>query len=447
MMDDSFLRLVRSATRGSSQVRAATVRETSRRYTRSTEPVQGDIVRLQLVDIDGVMEWEDVTGAAPDLGRFRGQTDFRGQTGRTGLQQGDAIELEFKKLKPSKITSFLEGRDEQLTPHRGIRRLDVERGELNPCEFPASGRALVLIHGTFSNSESMMKGLLETTAGAKFLRDAVRHYRGNVLTFDHPTLSVGPILNAMDFQQLIGNSKAQIDLVSHSRGGLVARWWCETFDPRADRCRKAVLVGSPLAGTGLAAPPNIRETLTLLTQYSKALHMVAGLTTIALPVFSVVEAMLRVLTSITSLASKTPVADAAMSMVPGLFAMSRVGNNPELRRLLDPPANNSGGEVAADRYHAVRSNFESERPGWAFWRLFREAATAGHPLIDWAADAVFDGANDLVVDTASMNQLWQGRRIAAERTLDFGTSDTVHHLNYFHQPQTADFLAEHLFSR
>jgi hypothetical protein len=212
---------------------------------------------------------------------------------------------------------------------------------------------------------------------------------------------------------------------------LVARWWCETFDPRATRCRKVIFVGSPLAGTGLAAPPNIRQTIHLLTQFSRALQWSAGLTAMAVPVFSVVEAMLRVVTSITSLAARTPVADAAMAMVPGLFAMSRVGNHPELRRLRLSPT------PVLERYFSVQANFEPDDPKWKFWRLFRS-----QQLVDHAADLLFDGANDLVVDTASMNSLSDELKIPPQQTLDFGTSSTVHHLNYFQQPETVDFLAK-----
>jgi len=56
------------------------------------------------------------------------------------------------------------------------------------------------------------------------------------------------------------------------------------------------------------------------------------------------------------------------------------------------------------------------------------------------ADAVFDGDNDLVVDTPSMVALSDKIRIPANRLLSFGTSETVHHLNYFHQTETTDFF-------
>ncbi|WP_182868959.1 esterase/lipase family protein [Rhodopirellula sp. JC639] len=431
-MDGKFLEIARAATGGSSQVQPL-VQPPERTRVRTTTAAPADqrtpVVRLQLVDDDGILDWEDVTAMPPDLGRFRGTPSIKAR------ETFEVMELEFERLPPSKITQFLTHRDEKLTPHRGLRRLDGDTKTLSPAEFPDAGEALVFVHGTFSNSENMIAGLLDekNERGGEFLEQAIRRYNGNVFTFDHPTLSVGPILNAFDLQRAIGASEAKIHLVSHSRGGLVSRWWCETFDPLARRCDKSIFVGSPLAGTGLAAPPNIRETIHLLTQFSRALQTAAGLTALAIPVFSVVEAMLRVVTSITNLAARTPVADAAMAMVPGLFGMSRVGNNPELRRLLETPMSQT------ERYYAVRSDFQPVDPAWKFWRMFRKER-----VVNAAADALFDGANDLVVDTPSMINLADEVKIPKSRAWDFGQSATVHHLNYFYQSDTAKFLGDTL---
>ncbi|QDV46976.1 hypothetical protein Enr13x_68850 [Stieleria neptunia] len=431
-MDGKFLEIARSATAGSSQVRPLVQRPDRTRIRTKAAAPSGPLpprVRLQLVDDDGILDWEDVTALPPDLGRFRGAPTIKSR------EAFETLELEFERLPPSKITQFLSSRDEKLTPYRGLRRLDSETKTLQPASFPATGDVLIFVHGTFSNSDNMIAGLLdkENEHGGEFLDQALRRYSGNVFTFDHPTLSVGPILNAWDLQRVIGESDAKIHLVSHSRGGLVSRWWCETFDPQGRQCDKSIFVGSPLAGTGLAAPPNIRETIHLLTQFSRALQAAAGLTALAMPVFSVVEAMLRVVTSITNLAARTPVADAAMAMVPGLFGMSRVGNNPELLRLLETPS------PQTDRYYAVRSDFQPSDPAWKFWRMFRKER-----LVDAAADVLFDGANDLVVDTPSMIDLAADVKIPDSRVMDFGQSKTVHHLNYFYQGDTAKFLGDTL---
>jgi hypothetical protein len=86
----------------------------------------------------------------------------------------------------------------------------------------------------------------------------------------------------------------------------------------------------------------------------------------------------------------------------------------------------------------VTSNFEPDAIGWQFWRAFREAKTRASDLV---ADVLFAGENDLVVDTPSMTRLSPSvDLIDPARRLDFKTNPTVHHLNYFHQPASADFV-------
>jgi hypothetical protein len=157
-----------------------------------------------------------------------------------------------------------------------------------------------------------------------------------------------------------------------------------------------------------------------------------GLVGVANPFLAAPAAILRVLLSVTGLAAKLPIADAAVAMVPGLFAQARIGNNGEVARLRAGPA------LRAVDYFAVRSNFEPTAPDWKFWEWFRKDR-----LGDLGADIVFDGENDLVVDTDSMTDFGaSGASLVA--TWDFKTNPEVHHVNYFRQPETIDFIAKSL---
>lgn len=392
----------------------------SQKRSGTRRPTESNRARYQLVEVDGLLDWEEVSAAPPV---FRQRRRGLGTTTASGA----IASIDFEKLAPSQVVGFLEARDKSLTPERGLRRWDPVSGKLVAAKAPENGEVLLFIHGTFSNSGNVIESLLRTTEGNQFLHDMSRKYNGNVYAFDHPTLSVSPILNAMDLAREIGPSKATFDVISHSRGGLVTRWWCEAFDPWGDRCKKAILVGSPLAGTGLAAPSNIRATIRLLSNVAGAAGKVAGLATAAVPILSVVEALIQVLSTITSWTANTPLVDAAVSMVPGLCGQSRFGNNPELLRLLQIPTN-------PQRYYGVVSNFQPTDPIWAFWRVFRRER-----LADFGADLIFDGANDLVVDTTSMTHLNDGVPIPKNQILDFGNSATVHHLNYFDDPETIKF--------
>jgi hypothetical protein len=125
-----------------------------------------------------------------------------------------------------------------------------------------------------------------------------------------------------------------------------------------------------------------------------------------------------------------------IGLVPGLRAMSLVSNNTELESL-----RRSAGRPGKDRFF-VCSNFESEKVDWRFWKLFRKPIDR---LKDAATGAIFEGRNDLVVDTPSMiDWMGPGARVLKSNVLDFGTSSTVHHTNYFDQRETHDFLAKAL---
>src|SRR5262249_48834345 len=92
-----------------------------------------------------------------------------------------------------------------------------------------------------------------------------------------------------------------------------------------------------------------------------------------------------------------------------------------------------GDWASRTRMLAVKSNFEpaaNTAPWWKFWSRFR-----GMPsnLAHWGADKIFSEANDLVVDSASMDILGKTK---IEATYDFTGVRPVHHCSYFRQPET-----------
>jgi hypothetical protein len=266
------------------------------------------------------------------------------------------------------------------------------------------------------------------------LHRARKHYDA-VLAFDHPTLAVSPLLNALDLARAFHAWKGSIDLVCHGSGGLVARWWLEVLSPAPAAQRRAVLVGSPLGGTSLAAPPRLRSALSLLTNLGGALTMAGDEASAAAarPILEVALGLMRLVSSASSFVDRTPLIDAGIALAPGLAAMSRVGNHPELRRL------RGAREDALPAYFAVRSDFQSEKPGWSFWKYF---VRTRERLKDIGAEAIFEGPNDLVVDTDSMIDLRDG--VPVPSVHDFGTNDEVHHANYFRHMATLDFIAKSL---
>jgi len=168
-------------------------------------------------------------------------------------------------------------------------------------------------------------------------RQSLQEYR-EILTFDHPTISISLMLNALDLRRAFKRYVA-ISTWCHSRGGLVTRWWWEGMDPYYNNVRRAVCVGSPLSGTSLAAPAQLRSALDLLTNVAEALTLAGDVAATAFPLAGFVSGLMRVISSVTRLGARTPLLDAAVAMIPGVVGMSREGNNFEMLRLrnVNPP--------------------------------------------------------------------------------------------------------------
>lgn len=406
-----------------------------RRRMRRLQPPGSDPGFLTLVsEDDGVLRWHTDAGASDFAGRGR-----RG--GRRGLApfRGDVVEqLKYEPLEGSQVATFLDRLDHGFNPIRGLCALGPT-GWSPPGVSPVpSGRILLFVHGTFSKAEVLHDGLAATPEGQKLLASASRTY-DQVLAFQHPTLAVSPVLNAVDLARLFATSKAAVDVICHSRGGLVTRWWLEGLDPQPARKSKVVFVGSPLQGTSLASPPQLRRAMDLLTNVAFAVRATSTLASLAVPMLAVVAGIMRLVGSATQVVARTPLADAAIATIPGLVAQSRMDNNFELRRL------GQGVSAAPAGYFVVQSNFEPTDPGWKFWQYFTKQPV--QRVLNAGADVVFPSTNDLVVDTTSMTELDGAARpvlaIAPGACVhDFGTNPTVHHLNYFEQASTATFIAK-----
>jgi pimeloyl-ACP methyl ester carboxylesterase len=400
----------------------------SMRRRRSFDPRDYDgLATLSLVRQDGVMRWlYQPAMRGPNRGRAR-----RDATRAIGAEVVHTFD--FKELKPNEVIKAFEDLDASLTPDQGLRRL--ENGKLVPFTGVVDGPVLLFVHGTFSKCDMFVDELITIPEGQNFLAQASSQtqYKA-VLAFDHPTLSVSPWINALDLEVALARVKGPIDVICHSRGGLVVGWWLRnSLRP----VRKVVFVGSPLVGTGLASPANLRGALDLLANVFKGLELAGGLASTVMPFMAVVTGVAKIVGGILQLGARTPLVDAGIALVPGLVAQSQVSNNAELIRLNRPPW------ISQPTLYAVRSNFEPSATGdpwWQFWKRFRNL---GAQVAEAGAAMIFNGQNDLVVDTQSMTLLC-GNEIPVKQIRDFGTSRTVHHCNYFRQPETATFLQQAL---
>ena len=259
------------------------------------------------------------------------------------------------------------------------------------------GPTLLLIHGTASRTDSCFRRMPMQVADALF-----DHYDGRVIAFDHPTISYDPVANVRWLaDHLPQDLNPVIDVLSHSRGGLLTRLLFERNDLGLTSAwfRKAVLVACPNEGTVLASSEKLGSLINTLTN-------VVGFVGVD-PVLDVLEIVLEVVKHL---------AVGAFGGLEGLAAM-----DPSMawitRELPRPTAH-------LPHYAAIGANFEPA-PGSALRRLIRDAA----------ADALFGIANDLVVPTAGTNV---GHAIV--KSLELPSASAVDHSAYWTNAEATDHV-------
>ena len=263
----------------------------------------------------------------------------------------------------------------------------------------SGGRTLLLLHGTFSRAHAGFGGM-----SAELLGGLHDHYDGRVVAFDHYTLSHDPRQNAERLAAMIpGDVELELDVICHSRGGLVARVLAERPARESLRVRRIVFVATPNAGTVLADPDHIGG---LVDRYTTLLNF--------FPDNGVTEVLEAIITVVKQLAV------GSLAGLDGLAAMRPGG---EFQRWL-----NDGGGPGAE-YFALASNYEPTQPGLlAFAR-------------DAAMDRIFgDAGNDLVVPTEGVHAANGSGCFPIERLESFDTTAGIHHSAYFADARASELI-------
>lgn len=129
-----------------------------------------------------------------------------------------------------------------------------------------SGRALLFIHGTFSTAHSAFSQIPDAT-----FAELHQRYGGRVFAFNHYSLSHDPRRNIeWLLAQVPAGRSLEVDIVCHSRGGLVARTLAQKpsafgLDTSRVKVRRVVFFGVPNNGTLLAQPDHMVQMLDRLT--------------------------------------------------------------------------------------------------------------------------------------------------------------------------------------
>ena len=301
-----------------------------------------------------------------------------------------------------------------LTPERYAT--DDPQGDPVDWTRLGAGRALLLLHGTFSTAQASYAQL-----GAETIKRLCDHYGGRVFAFNHPSLHQSPQDNVRQFlAEVPAGVQLDLDIMTHSRGGLVGRELVERMAVNnAAHCqvrvRRALLVASPNQGTILTDPDN---GLDLLDRYTNLLtNLPDNAYTLTLEGILAVAKLL---------------AYGALTGLPGLRCLLPGG---------DYLADLNGRRDHAADYYAITADYTPTDPAW-IKRLGRMAA-------DRFVDGIFGGENDMVVPTLGSYAAGDesfGFPIPEEHLRVYRGEAGVHHTNYFSTPVVREQIVAWLTS-
>lgn len=339
-------------------------------------------------------------------GEFPDDADSATRRGITSMVVKKVIKVIAFKLAHRVLgelaTHFAEAWEQKHRPY-GLHMLgsgDLDREDGTPTHDDwrdlTCGRALLLVHGTFSTTGSGFGGLAAGTA----LADLRQRYGNRVFGFNHFTMSRSPVENVRWFAgQVPAGVSLELDVICHSRGGLVSRVLAENYNgsgldlTRFD-VKRLVFVAAPNAGTALADTDRMHaliDTYTNLFTY--------------LPDNPVLDGISAVLEA---------VKDIAAAMADGLSGLMSMAPNGDFLKGL----NRTVGTTAD--YFAIGADYEPAERGLRTW------------AIDRIADAAFrDAHNDLVVPSDGVYAANGSSRFPINAPVVFPTSEGISHCTYF----------------
>lgn len=259
------------------------------------------------------------------------------------------------------------------------------------------GRALLLVHGTFSTPQGGFGSIPEAT-----MRTLHERYDGRVAAFEHHSVSVTPRENAELLAGLVpAGTTLEVDLVTHSRGGLVGR---EIASAGAVDVRGLVMVASPNAGTVLADREHLSDFMDRITDLAQFVPDNGVTDTLGL-LFSVVKQL----------------AVGAVGGLDGLMSMNPAeGYLAELNGRPAPPA----------VVRAIAADYEPPQGA----PLARVARDKGTDLVFGSSD------NDLVVPTDGCWSVDGAAGFPIDERLVLDASRSVDHNSFFRQPEVSEAI-------
>lgn len=387
-----------------------------------TPPARGVISasdRNQPINVPTRLQWRGLDGAVPEAASDRGVGGvlLRAIEVVTGVARDPAADL-----IASKVVDKFDGKVDAGVYLLKPESLDSFKGTGKALKsIPAAndqGPILVLLHGTFSDAAGTFCQLW--TEHPDKIAALFERYGNRVYALEHPTLGVSPIGNALALARALPTG-ANVHLLTHSRGGLVAEVLARVCGSEAN------------AADGLD-DPQLRELATLAKQRKLKVERVVR---VACPARG------------TLLASKR--LDAYLSVVRWSLQLAGVPIAPQLLALI--------GEVAQRRTDAeVIPGLAAQMPDSPLVQWLHAAPEPlpgqlrvvagdmqGDSIGSWLKTLLSDGFywtdNDLVVQTRSMYG-GAARAAGASFVLDRGAK--VSHFDYFRNALTATAIVDAL---
>jgi len=338
------------------------------------------------------------------------------------------------------LAASVETRKGLRRPGLGLYRCTPETGRfgLAPCALPDQATDdrpyLVFLHGTLSSTWGSF-GELWAPERSRELALLKSSYGDRILGFEHATLAVSPLQNALDLANALPVG-ATVHLISHSRGGLVGELLCRSQSrigkARGDQWQASDPFSS--AELGLLGPQN-----RLLGRLNQALKRralrIARFARVACPALGTTLASARLdrwFSLIGSVASKalpqSPLAEIASDIGDFIAAVVKERTDPKTLpgveammpespfiRLVNWPAAAVAGEL-----YVIAGDLDPD----AWWAK----------LLVWVTDRFYSGDHDLVVNTASM---YGGAKRTDLAKGSFFEGPAVNHFNYFRNSDSA----------
>lgn len=338
-----------------------------------------------------------------------------------------------------RMVDYIEG---LLDIEPGLYRLDDDAAQ--PTFIPLGARPrfddqpyLLFLHGTNSSTQGSF-GDLWTHAGGSAIRALRERYgKNHLLALQHRTLSESPVSNALLVARLIPD-KSRIDIVSHSRGGMIGELLARASVPATEAPFTASEIAHYRSGSTAEAARELEELDTLLARrrytierFVRVACPARGTTLASDKISRYCNIMLnlidaRLLTVVDGMAGtlfallKATIKDLVdFSDLPGLAAMNPA--SPLVKLLNGEPR-----VVSADLTIIAG---DTEGGSWV------------GRLGMWLVDAFFDRDNDLVVDTISMHG---GALRAAPAHQYLQRAADINHLCYFRHAVTLERIVRAL---